>query len=218
MGYFRELPNLEYQSFLSDANSSSDYVLVKNLFRRTKIKDDFYQLNKRSILKKYTITDGSRPDLVAEELYGSPDYDWIVLISAGIINVRDQWPLSERDIYNFSANKYGENNLETVKYYETIEVRDSDNRLILPGGKVVDSNFTIPNPDNKLATLNPVTAVTNYEHEVRLNEKKRSIRLLDPLYRQQFINDMRELMTYSKSSEFVDIKLIRTDNTKIKSP
>lgn len=218
MGYFRELPNLEYPSFLSDANSSTDYLVVKNLFRRFKIRDDFYKLRERSILRKYTITDGSRPDLVAEELYGSPDYDWVVLITAGIINVRDQWPLSERDIYKFSSNKYGENNLTNTKYYETIEVRDSNNRLVLPAGKIVDSNFTIPDPDNKLATLNPVTIVTNYEHEVRLNEKKRSIRLLEPTYLQQFLNDMREIMIYSKSSEFVDINLIRTDNMKIKSP
>lgn len=218
MGYFRELPNLEYQSFLDEANSSSDYVLVKNLFRRVKIRDDFYKLNQGSILKKYTIKDGSRPDLVAKELYGSADYDWVVLITAGIINVRDQWPLSERDIYKFSENKYGEENLTTIKYYETIEVRDSDNRLVLPAGKIVDSDFTIPDPDDQLATLNPVTAVTNYEHEVRLNEKKRTIRLLEPIYLQQFLNDMRDLMIYSDSSEFVDIRLIRTDNTKVKSP
>jgi hypothetical protein len=218
MGYFRELPNLEYPSFLSDANSSTDYLVVKNLFRRFKIRDDFYKLRETSILIKYTITDGSRPDLVAEELYGSPDYDWVVLISAGIINIRDQWPLSERDIYRFSANKYGENNLTDIKYYETLEVRDSENRLVLPAGKIVDPDFSIPDPNNKLATLNPVTAVTNYEHEVRLNEKKRTIRLLEPLYLQQFVNDMRELMIYSKSSEFVDIKLIRTDNMRIKSP
>lgn len=218
MGYFRELPNLEYQSFLDEATSSRDYVLVKNLFRRVKIRDDFYKLHQGSILKKYTIKDGSRPDLVAQELYGSADYDWVVLLTAGIVNVRDQWPLSERDIYKFSENKYGEENLTSVKYYETVEVRDSDNRLILPAGKIVDSDFTIPDPDNKLATLNPVTSVTNYEHEVRLNEKKRTIRLLDSIYLQQFLNDMRDLMIYSDSSEFVDIRLIRTDNTKVKSP
>jgi len=32
MSYFRELPNIEYQSFLSDAISSNDYLVVKNLF------------------------------------------------------------------------------------------------------------------------------------------------------------------------------------------
>jgi len=218
MGYFRELPDLEYQSFLNESRSSSDYILVKNLFRRVKIRDDFYKLPYMSILRKYTITDGSRPELLAKELYGSSDYDWVILISAGILNVRDQWPLSERDIYAFAVNKYGEDKLSEIKYYETIEVKDSDNRLILPAKKVVDSDFTIPNPNNKLATLNPVVPVTNYEYEVLLNEKKRSISLLDSRYLQQFLNDMRTIMNYTQSSEFINERLIRTDNTKIKSP
>jgi hypothetical protein len=216
MGYFRELPNLEYQSFLSDANSSRDYLLVKNLFRRVKIRDDFYKSS--TLLKKYNIKDGSRPDTVARELYGSNDYDWVVLISAGIINVRDQWPLSDKDIYQFSVNKYGEDKLTDIKYYETLEVKDSEDRLILPKGKIVDSNFTIPNPSNKLATLNPVTAVTNYEHETRLNDKKRTIYVLNQIYLQQFLNDMRVLMNYTESSQFIDNKLIRAENLRIKLP
>ena len=32
-----------------------------------------------------------RPDQVADELYGSVGLDWVVLITAGITNVRDQW-------------------------------------------------------------------------------------------------------------------------------
>lgn len=216
MGYFRELPDIQYQSFLNESNSSSDYLLVKNLFRRVKIRDEFY--NSKYIYKRYNIEDGSRPELVAKTLYGSEDYDWVVLISAGIINVRDEWPLSDKDIYQFSVNKYGEQNLTETKYYETIEVRDAENRLILPAGKVVDSNFTIPNPTNKLATLNPVVAISNYEHEVRLNDKKRTIYLLNEIYLQQFLNDMRTLMNYTESSEFVDIKTIKTDNTRVKLP
>ena len=40
MGYFRELPNLRYPSFLSEKTSSLDFVEVKNLFRRVKLRDD----------------------------------------------------------------------------------------------------------------------------------------------------------------------------------
>ena len=216
MGYFRELPNIEYQSFLSDKKSSRDYILVKNLFRRTKIRDDL--LREVTLFKKYDIPDGSRPDLVAEELYGSSEYDWVVLISAGIINPRDQWPLSNKDIYDYSVKKYGIDKITDVKYYETIEVRDADDRLILPAGKIVDPDFSIPNPTNPLATINPVTAITNYEYETQLNESKRSIYLLNPSYLQQFLNDMRTIMNYDQSSQFIDTRLIRTENTNVKSP
>jgi hypothetical protein len=215
MGYFRELPNLAYQSFLSHKNSSQEYVIAKNLFRRVKLRDDLY--NVFTLFNKYQIKDGARPDTVADEIYGSPELDWVVLTTANIINVRDQWPLSNYQLYNYSENKYG-NDLSQIRFYETKEVKDSSNRLILPAGKVVDKNFTIPNPLDQTAMINPVTGITNYEYETRKNDEKRSIDLLKPAYLQQFLNDMRREMLYSESSEYVTDTLIQTENTKVTSP
>lgn len=211
MSYFRELPDLQYQSPVSDRNSSLDYVTAKNLFRRVKLRDDLQ--NVFTLFNKYQIPEGARPDTVAEALYGRADYDWVVLLSANITNVRDQWPLSDKDLYLYSENKYG-TILNDVRFYETTEVRDSKNRLILPAGKVVDANFTIPNPSNPLTTLNPVAGVSNYEYEVRQNEKKRGIYVLKRIYLQQYVNDFKDIMYYQKSSQYVNNRLVRTENTR----
>ena len=215
MSYFRELPNLEYQSFLSSRKGSDEYLLVKNIFRRVKLRDDLQ--NVFTIFNKYEIQEGARPDTVAEELYGSSQYDWVVLIGAGIINVRNEWPLSNGDIYRYSEQLYG-NDLNDVHHYETTEVKDSNGRLILPAGKIVDSTFTIPNPNIPIQTLNPVVGISNYEYEVIKNNKKRDIYVLKPAYLQQVINDTRKAMTYDKSSQYVNDKLIRTENTRVTMP
>lgn len=215
MSYFRELPNLEYQSFLSSSKGSDEYLLVKNVFRRVKLRDDLQ--NVFTIFNKYEIQEGARPDTVAEELYGSSQYDWVVLIGANIINVRNEWPLSDRDIYRYSEQLYG-NDINDVHHYETIEVKDSRGRLILPAGKIVDSVFTIPDPNIPIQTLNPVVGISNYEYEVRKNNKKRDIYVLKPSYLQQVINDTRKAMTYDKSSQYVNDKLIRTENTRVTMP
>ena len=215
MGYFRELPELDYQSFLSDSNSSSNYLRVKNLFRRCKLRDDLQSVF--TLFNKYEIVEGARPDTVAEELYGDAELDWVVLMTAGIINVRNEWPLSDRQIYNYSLEIYG-TQLNDVHHYETREVKDANGRLILPKGKVVDSTFTIPDPDTYTAIISPINGISNYEYEVRKNDAKRSIFLLKESYLQQFLNDMREEMIYSRSSEYVNENLIRTENTRITSP
>jgi len=212
MGYFRELPNLRYPSFLSEKTSSLDFIEVKNVFRRVKLRDDLQ--NNFTVFERYQIPMGFRPDVVAEELYGSDQLDWVVLTVAGILNVRNEWPLSDRDIYDYSLDKYGES-LNSVKFFETTEVKDTNGRMILPKGKVVDSNFTIPKPGEPTATLNPVVGISNYEYETRLNDKKRSIFVLREEYLQQFLNDMRELMTYDESSEFIDERTAQTENTNI---
>ena len=215
MSYFRELPDIEYQSPFADSNSSQNYVRAKNLFRRVKLRDDLQ--NVFTLFNKYQIPEGVRPDIVAEEVYGRADYDWVVLMTAGIVNVRDEWPLSNRDLYRYAENIYG-TQLNAVHHYETTEVKDSNGRLILPAGKVVDSNFTIPKPDDYTATLNPVIGISNYEYETTKNEEKRSVYLLRSDYLQQYLNDMRTIMYYEKSSQYVDKKLIRTENTRVTMP
>ena len=158
MGYFRELPNLLYPSFLKDKNSSLDYLEVKNMFSRVKLRVDLQ--TSFTMFDKYEIPEGYRPEVVAEEVYGSPEFDWVVIITAGLINIRDEWPLNNRDLYEYASGKYG-TDLNGIRYYETTEVKDANGRLILPKGKAVDSNFTIPKPGEPTATLNPVSGVSN---------------------------------------------------------
>ena len=215
MGYFRELPELNYQSFLSDSNSSQNYLRVKNLFRRCKLRDDLQ--NVFTMFNKYEIVEGARPDTVAEEMYGSEELDWVVLMTAGIINVRDEWPLSNKEVYDYALDIYGDD-LNNIHHYETKEIKDQNGKLILPKGKTVDSTFTIPDPDDYRLTINPVAGISNYEYETIKNNKKRSIYLLKPGYLQQFLNDMRNEMTYDRSSQYISDDLIETENTKSTIP
>ena len=218
MGFFRELPNIEYLSVLSDRDSSLDYIKVKNLFRRVKVRDDLKKYF--TVFDRVTIKDGARPDQVADTIYGNAELDWVVLLTAGIINVNNEWPLSSYELYNYSLEKYGAL-LNATKHFETIEIRDQKNRLILPKGKIVDSDFSIPNPSNPLTDLtgNAIRiGISYYEYETKLNEEKRQIDLLKPRYLDQFLKDMRKIMKYSRSSQYVSTRLIKTSNTRIKSP
>ena len=236
MSYFRELPDILYQSNLLHKVSSQEYIQIKNIFRRVKIQD-WIQDNVQ-FFNKYTIRDGERPDTMAERLYGTSERDWIIILTAGITNIRNDWPLSNYDLYRYVEAKYG-TDLNAIHHYETIEVRDNKGRLILPAGQRVDQNFTIPTPYDASATnfyvgvrpqsdnidyrsvnsdINPVTGVSNYEYETQLNESKRRIEVMKPIYLQQFLNDMRELMNYKESSQTVNSKLLTTENTRLIGP
>jgi len=215
MSYFRELPDLFYQSPLETKNSSTEYVRVKNLFRRVKLRDDLQSVF--TLFNKYSVRQGERPDTIAEKLYGSADLDWVVMLTAGIINLRDQWALSDYELYRYVESKYGDN-LNEIRFYETKEVKDSSGRIVLPKGKVVDSGFTIPDPSNNLTNLNPVNGISNFEYEVRKNEEKRLIYILKPEYLQLYLNDLRRIMQYEKSSQYINGRLASTENTRNTSP
>ena len=221
MGYFRELPNLLYQSFLPDKTSSLDYTEVKNLFRRVKLRDDLQ--NVFTLFDKYEIPDGYRPENVAENFYGNDLLDWVVILTAGIVNIRNEWPLSSRDIFDYSFEKYGDD-LNATRFFETKEVKNSSGTILLNKGIVVDSDFEFnyyEDTTNKYINVKGTsvrTGISNYEYETRLNDEKRSIFLLKSDYLQQFINDFRDIMIYGQSSQAINDNLIKTENTNITMP
>jgi len=219
MGYFRELPNLLYQSFTSDKRSSLDYTEVKNLFRRVKLRDDLQ--NVFTLFDKYEIPDEFRPENVAEEFYGNDELDWVILITANITNIRDQWPLNNRDIYQYSLEKYGDA-LNATRLFETKEIKDSKGNILLEKGKVVDSDFEFKYYDTTgVVTVNGTsvrTGISNFDYEVRRNDEKRSIYVLKREYLQQFLNDFRDIMIYGESSQTINDNLAKTENTNVTMP
>ena len=104
MGYFRELPDIYYPSPLSNKISSGDLIIVKNIFRRGKLYD--YLSDNATLFNKYIIEDGDRPDTVAQYLYGSSRYDFVVVLIAGITNITQQWPVQDYQIYDIALEKY----------------------------------------------------------------------------------------------------------------
>ena len=87
MSYFNKLPNILYQSPLPNKQSTGDLIEIKNIFRRSKLYD--YLKDNVSLFNKYVIRDGERPDTIAEDVYGSPQYDFVVILTAGITNIID---------------------------------------------------------------------------------------------------------------------------------
>ena len=60
--YFNKVPNFEYVSRLPDANIS-DYIPVKNLFKKGALREDIFQ--DLAVFTKYKIINADRPDNVA---------------------------------------------------------------------------------------------------------------------------------------------------------
>ena len=240
MGYFRELPNIAYQSPLSHKNSSRDYIVIKNIFRRSKLFN--YLDDNVTFFNKYVIGDGARPDLIAEELYGDPKLDYVVILVAGITKINHEWPLQDYQVYDYALQKYGsEIELNENHHFETFEIKDDKGRQILPPNLIVDDEFKIDRTSSKYNTTytlisqagntqlddkdeftvktdNIARAVTNLEYEHTENDKKREIDVLRESYLQMFINDLRDVVRYDKSSSYITSSLAATENTNVVNP
>ena len=219
--YFRNIPDFEYVSRESNSKKISDYRKVKNLFRRGKLKNDIFKdLTK---FTKYKIVGNDRPDNVAFEMYGEETLDWIVLLSNNVTNIQTEWPLDHQSFYNFLIDKYGsEEQIHAVHHYETTEVRNTDNTIIVPEGLEVPKNYSIEFYDSRLETTTTVsnitTEITNYAYENKIEDEKRNIFVLKPNYVNLILNDMEDAMTYKEgSTQYVSETLVRGENIVIYS-
>ena len=219
--YFRKLPNLNYPSLLKDRESNIDFVQTKNLFRRAKVREDLFDNFMQ--FDKYKIIGDERPDNVAQKVYDNDDLDWVVLMSNNIIDINNEWPLTQSQLNIFLSEKYTPQQLVSIHHYETLELRDNKNQLILPAGLVVDENFNMEylsggqvKSTNSLVDGRPIKAVTFFDYENDLNEQKRNINILKPELLGVFIKDFERIMKYEKSSQYVSRKLKQTENPRIK--
>ena len=102
--YFKKIPDFEYVSLLPDARIS-DYITVKNLFKRGKLRDDIFQ--DLTFFTKYKVIGDDRPDNIAYKLYNDPSLDWVILLSNNIINIQTEWPMQQSELDRYLLEKYG---------------------------------------------------------------------------------------------------------------
>ena len=203
MAYFDLFPNILIASHTENRNSNLDMVLSKNLFKRAKIREDFFQ--NVIAFNKFQVEGDDRPDNVADEIYGNPKLDWVVLLSNNIINIHDEWPMSQSDFQRYLDNKYDKVQLSQIHHYETKEIKSPDGSILLEEGQHVDADFTYKySQDGSNYSVNSVTSVSNYQYEIDKNDAKRSIYVIRKRYLDMIIEDMREIMTYQDSSQYIN--------------
>ena len=220
--YFSNLGDFLYVNRTRDGINEGDYSLVKNLFKRAKLREDIYQ--DLAFFSKFDVLGDDRPDNVADIIYGDPTLDWVVLLSNNIVNVQSEWPLSQADFNRYITEKYGteENLYSGIHHYESREVKASDGTIIIPSGARVSVgqsvSFFDEITDQQVIRTDVAMPITNYMHEDKLNNDKRNIFLLKPIYLNILFDDIEEIMSNKKgSTQFVSRTLVAGDNIRLYS-
>ena len=190
--YFRQVPNFEYVNRTKGNRDISNYINVKNLFKRGKIRSDIF--GNLSYFTKYKIIGDERPDNIAFKEYEDSSLDWVVLLSNNILNVQSEWPLPQTSLDEVLLDKYGNYDklYSSIHHYETIEIKNSKGGVILPGGLETpnkwktNGNFIqatntkvnqISGTDAKVATVTMYNGIKNLKvgSEVLINNVSSSV-------------------------------------------
>ena len=217
--YFRQVPDFDYISRLPKSKIS-DYVKVKNLFKKGKLREDIFQ--DVTVFTKYQIKGDDRPDNVAYDVYDNADLDWVILLSNNIINIQTEWPLPQNDFDRVLLEKYKtyENLYSSIHHYETTEVTNSQGVVIVPAGLHVASTYTTTYfdyyQDSLIEVKDAIKPVTNYEWEEEKENKKRNIFILKNRYLGIVLDDMQDIMPYKNgSTQYVSRTIKRGENIRL---
>jgi hypothetical protein len=218
--YFRQLPKFDYVSRNADEKNISDYIEVKNLFKRGKLREDIF--GNLSFFTKYSIIGDERPDNVAYNAYGEETLDWVVLLSNNILNIQTEWPMTQQVFDRFVLSKYGDYNTlyNGIHHYESREILNYIGNIVIPKGLEVDENYSVSyydfSTEQDVTVTNVAQPVTNYEYENKIQEDKRNIFILKPLYLNVVFNDIEDIMTYKEGgAQYVNSTLKKGDNIRL---
>ena len=152
---------------------------VTNLLRRVALRA---KVKTSTLLyDTYDVKNGETPESLADKLYGDSELHWIIMLINDITDRYHEWPMSEAQFSQYLKDKYS--NPDAVHHYEiSQESGDTDIKI----------NIGTSNADYPTATL-----ITNYEHEQKLQDDRRKIRLLDPSFINQFVTEYKSLMSES---------------------
>ena len=189
--YFNSFPIIPY-----DDPNTKQLKDVTNLLRRVAIRSKVK--TNTMLFDTYDVKNGETPESIADKLYDDPELNWVIMLVNDITDRYHEWPLAEDQFISYISDKYvnadGTSNVDGTHHYEIaqssgnattkIEVYDPD--LLTDAGAVSDSN-----------AYTSATTITNREYEEQQQDKKRKIRLLDPRYVSDFVDEFKNLIRES---------------------
>ena len=178
MSYFDRFPLMAY-----DVKGDKNYKLLPDILRRVKLRSG---LRSGSFLfDNYDVQDGEKPEDIAFKWFGDAQLHWVILMTNNITDRYYQWPLTQPQFQEHLEDKYGAGNEDSVHHYENTQAsgRTTSNG---PGDY---SHLVECNSDEEDAV-----SVSNRDYEQRLQDKYRQIRLLNPKYLTQFIEEFESLV------------------------
>ena len=218
--YFSNLTDFLYVNRTVDGRSEGDYSVVKNFFKRAKLRDDIFQ--DLAFFTKYTVIGDDRPDTVATKIYDDPTLDWVVLLSNNIVSIQSEWPLGQAAFNTYVNEKYGDETTlySGIHHYESREVKANDGTIIIPSGARVSVgqsvSFFDEDSSQQVIRTDVAMPITNYMFEEKLNDEKRNIFILKPIYLNILFDDIDQIMRNKKgSTQFISETLVRGDDIRL---
>ena len=166
-----------------DIKGTKEYKLLPQIIKRVKLRAGIK--NGMFLFDNYDVKYGERPEDVAFKYYDDATLHWVILMTNNVTDRYYEWPMTQPQFQNFIEDKYGLANIDAIHHYEITQTSGPTSS----NGPNDYSHLVECNSDEEGAV-----SVSNRGYEQRLQDKFRSIRLLDRRYLNLFVEEFEELI------------------------
>ena len=164
-----------------DMKNDGNYKLLPDILRRVKQRNAIKQ--GQFVFDNYDVRDGEKPEDIAYKWFGDAQLHWVILMTNNVTDRFHQWPMSQPQFQEFLEDKY--DNPDGIHHYE----------ITKSSGNTSSSG---PNDYSHLVEVNSDTdnasSISNREYEERLQDKYRSIKLLNQRFLSDFLEEFDKLI------------------------
>lgn len=157
--YFKEFPRFLYDFKYGNETKTS---VVVDITRNVRFRKEIFA--NVAFYDEYDVVDGETPEIIAEKLYGNPEYHWILLVANGKYDYLTDWVQSEQAFLRASLEKYNVKFTATSWAYSgtTVTITKANHGLLVSPTTTVKIQGATSSTyaPNGTFTINAVTANT----------------------------------------------------------
>jgi hypothetical protein len=160
------------------------------------------------------LTSGFNGLKVGDEIHIKNVSDTIFNGSFRVTDIEDQFDTGIVSTFSYQLTSVPDNPIPSMSV-DNLEEAEYDGGA---SGNSYYFEYTDKNSIIRVTSSKVLTAVTNYDYELNLNNKKREIYILKPTYLGIIINDAEEFSSYKPGgSQYVNDTLKRGENSRLYS-
>jgi len=154
-----------------------DYQKVVDVNVSAQITDYIKKFKTSSSAYQFIVKDGERPEALSQRIYGTPKYDYLILLLNNRESVYDDWPRNSVALNKYIEKKYGSISAAAATgFWYTGD-----------GDQVAEAYWNALTSDPKKFTR------SFFEYETYLNDEKAKINLFDQSIALRFETGLQEI-------------------------
>lgn len=187
---FENWPTVSY-----DLDKKGKPLQLTNITLRYKINE--LLSSKYAVVYEYDVVDGENADIIAYKYYEDATLDWVIYLTNNIIDPQFDWPMDSQSFNRYLRAKYGSPEAAKQQHHHYEKILRPQ-QIFSDGSVIAQKTVKVDKDTYDLTSPTLRQQVDSYTYELRLNQQRSRIKILDKRYVRDLTSTYEKLIKQSR--------------------